>query len=474
MASRSAFVDALLASPITAAARRRGRQDSNNTDDTDAVGGNGNNDTNDGLPPVTTIDFSDVPERTWLKMMDRLEPGGLLDDQGCSCRNLRDIVEVLPFYEQYQFMDGIHLCDFLLQTEYRNALHLNDASYYTSHADLNVTLGKALCKSIELNLPLSTPLAVKLAGQLLMALAFSDREQVEYLLSAIVEEGDDDSVMGPLLQAVYGKIKPAWCLHQGQEQPSNQSPVEKFTGKRKRTPDASIDFDEFWQRYEAQSKIVEHMDSKRTMQCPTSRSNVRIVCQQQQQQQQQGTDPTTSTTTQVAAVANTHVETTALLGSGLYQAGKTEGGIPMKNPKMQRRGAMRNVWVLATTSDTFVVGKAHKSSLLNQAATLGGGVGRSNSTDNRGDNRMTKVLLRATDPVGSKWEIARYTFPEMNPYQFESLVPDGKEEAKTVLYRWSGISSELPPTTGWEAVEDSKARVVSVEQIGAGSCCVEP
>lgn len=103
MASRSLFIDALLASPITAARRRRcaghddeeeGKNTKNHDDD--------DNDYNEAdARDVTQIDFSDIPERTWIKMMTILEPGGLISPPGAhgtnffQIREMKDIVEVL-------------------------------------------------------------------------------------------------------------------------------------------------------------------------------------------------------------------------------------------------------------------------------------------------------------------------------------------------------------------------------------------
>ena len=101
MASRSLFIDALLSSPITAW-RRRDHKDAWS----DGKGGkcirNGSTGDGSGIKEdqeqepaeMCQIDFSDVPEKTWLKMMSILEPGGLLTEQ-CNFMHIRDISEIV-------------------------------------------------------------------------------------------------------------------------------------------------------------------------------------------------------------------------------------------------------------------------------------------------------------------------------------------------------------------------------------------
>lgn len=55
------------------------------------------------------ISFPEVDVQVWEKMMKLLEPGGLTKTP-----MFADLLEVLPFYDKYQFSAGLRICDVLL------------------------------------------------------------------------------------------------------------------------------------------------------------------------------------------------------------------------------------------------------------------------------------------------------------------------------------------------------------------------
>lgn len=122
------------------------------------------------------ITFPDIEPETWEKMIGLLEPGAEITEE--------DIVIVLPYYDKYQFFDGIRICD----------KHISDSfspSRFGNYADEYHNLLVSLAvMSYNLNLPRSKDRAIQFATNELTKLFQLSEEQIIKLLPLV--ENDDE------------------------------------------------------------------------------------------------------------------------------------------------------------------------------------------------------------------------------------------------------------------------------------------
>mmetsp|Transcript_4645 Transcript_4645/g.11829 ORF Transcript_4645/g.11829 Transcript_4645/m.11829 type:complete len:529 (-) Transcript_4645:3279-4865(-) len=454
MASRSMFIDALLSSPITESRRQGGHGEEDNEGGGEKEGGGGSTkDSGRGggghdpqeeqqgeqqQPVMCQIDLSDIPQQTWIKMMTMLEPGGLLDEQCASIMHIREtkeIVEVLGFYEQYQFLDGIHLCDVLLASEYKRSLECREASRFVDHTAFGTqcVIGTALRFSIQFNLPQSKPSAIKLTKRLLKALIISEREDVEFLFRFLLNDGTDGDI-DPIVTSVLGESRTMraklFAPPRGQGKGSEHT-LTATTGKRKRMSEEEdgiyINFDFFWEKYKQQSEIVLAIDSKNAYKISSSPVIHVQPLGSSSQKNKSSKD-----------------------GIGRYVPTKTKEGQRIHFPRLERRGAMSKVWILHPDSNDTTTQRSNSCAAYPFE-----------------DRQFTATVLVSNDFAGSSWEIAIYQWTLSDAYTFEVIIPTTTEPnnrcTKTVLYRNKQLSEAtgLPPSLKWVSVRDPGRKIVA-------------
>lgn len=88
------------------------------------------------------LEFPGIPEETWEKRISWLEPSGRFQKY-----SLVDVEEVLPFFDKYQFTDGIQICDSLLPQIFK------PENFYDKYGPNK--LANLAVMAFELNLPTS-------------------------------------------------------------------------------------------------------------------------------------------------------------------------------------------------------------------------------------------------------------------------------------------------------------------------------
>jgi len=174
LASYSMYVDTILSSPMTSAAAA-----ATNSDDE---------------RPLRRIVFEDIEEDTWEIMISYLEPSSRFDPV-----KLADLERILPFYDKYQFVDGISLCDsaisYNLQTKHYTPLD----GYETFRPERFVPIAVL---AYHLNLPLSKKHAIAWASEVLKTMTPNSEDTITKLLP-LVE--NDDTVLISLVKTIRGR-----------------------------------------------------------------------------------------------------------------------------------------------------------------------------------------------------------------------------------------------------------------------------
>ena len=149
LASQSLYVDTILSSPAARTEQEKGR-----------------------------ISFPDITRETWEKMMMYLLPTRKFPSTD-------DLVEILPFYDKYQFLDGLAYCDEML------AEHIGPKGYGYRGDQENLAKLTAYIYDLPDFFPKSRPLAIKWGKQRLCYLWHDDEEAIKMLLPLI--ENDDQT-----------------------------------------------------------------------------------------------------------------------------------------------------------------------------------------------------------------------------------------------------------------------------------------
>ena len=123
------------------------------------------------------ISFPDITRETWEKMMKFLLPA-------TNGPSTDDLVEILPFYDKYQFLDGLAYCDEML-VQYFNA------GGYSRAFIKNMAWLTAFIYGLPDFFPKSRPLAIKWGKNALCKLWADEEEIIKKLLPLI--ENDNDS-----------------------------------------------------------------------------------------------------------------------------------------------------------------------------------------------------------------------------------------------------------------------------------------
>lgn len=115
---------------------------------------------------------------------------------------LADSVDVLPFYDKYQFRDGVTICDIILSGVLEQLM--DNAGYYLSHIgfDHKKDPAKLIVLSHRLNLPMSMPLAIKYAGLSLRWLHSCDEELLTTFLPLVENE---NAVLRSMVSTLMGR-----------------------------------------------------------------------------------------------------------------------------------------------------------------------------------------------------------------------------------------------------------------------------
>ncbi len=163
LASHSDFVDLMLSSPAAVKARENWR-----------------------------VEFPDVSEELWEKAISYLGPRQKEPE-------IEDLLDLLSFYDKYQFHAGKQLCDELMYTH----IDILDAMgrYYFRDEVIHDVL-KLVLMSFELKLPKSYEVAVKFAAERVRDVHFESEEELLQLLP-LVE--NDSEVLRNLVWSVRGR-----------------------------------------------------------------------------------------------------------------------------------------------------------------------------------------------------------------------------------------------------------------------------
>lgn len=143
------------------------------------------------------ISFPEVDVQVWEKMMKLLEPGGLTKTP-----MFADLLEVLPFYDKYQFSAGLRICDVILSDFLTVFLNPESRMWHTYRSADDAQFVKMVTMGHRLNLPQSKDLAVEYAGSRLKYI-LSCKEQVITDLLPLVE--NDAEILVAMVSTVLGK-----------------------------------------------------------------------------------------------------------------------------------------------------------------------------------------------------------------------------------------------------------------------------
>jgi len=166
LASQSDYVDTLLSSPAAMNERNQMR-----------------------------ITFPEIEVQTWEKMVGLLEPGGLRPYP-----KLKDLAEILPLYDKYQFKSGVKICDEMMFGILSTILEIQSFSY--GCLDEENLVMKLVVQCYEMNLPKTKDMSVKFARMRLNWLRSCKEEVIADLLPLL--ENDDDTLRS-MVFTLHGK-----------------------------------------------------------------------------------------------------------------------------------------------------------------------------------------------------------------------------------------------------------------------------
>jgi hypothetical protein len=154
LASQSLYVDTILSSPAARTEQEKGR-----------------------------ISFPDITRETWEKMMKFLLPATNGPSTG-------DLVEIVPFYDKYQFLDGLAYCDKMLVE------HFGPDGFGYNRDEKNLAWLTAYIYDLPPEFfPKSRPLAIKWGKQLLSFLCYDDEETIKTLLPILENDNETTRAM---------------------------------------------------------------------------------------------------------------------------------------------------------------------------------------------------------------------------------------------------------------------------------------
>lgn len=164
LASQSLYVDTLLSSP--AARKEQGKR---------------------------RITFPDIKRATWEKMIDFLSPNVTNPTHD-------ELMEIIPFYDKYQFHDGLRYCDFVISKRIPTPIdYMGLESFERNYQELPQLLSLIW----PLNFfPLSKPLAVKYASRCLRTFHCVDEEMIRLLMPLVI---NDDKVIKSMVSTSLGR-----------------------------------------------------------------------------------------------------------------------------------------------------------------------------------------------------------------------------------------------------------------------------
>jgi len=169
LASQSDYVDTILSSPAARNEQLRGR-----------------------------ISFPDITTDTWEKMLKFLSP--------CEVQpSLKDMIELIPFYDKYQFSYGLKYCDRVLS---KRLLRGNESWFDYSDRETFDKICKECCQLVSLimplnDFPLSKIAAAAWAAQSLKRFHSIDVEMMQTLMP-LVE--NDESIIKSMVSTYFGRM----------------------------------------------------------------------------------------------------------------------------------------------------------------------------------------------------------------------------------------------------------------------------
>ena len=167
LASQSDYVDTILSSPAARNEQERGR-----------------------------ISFPDITVDTWEKMLKFLSPGVAPTPE--------ELLEIIPFYDKYQFSYGLKRCDQLIS----NWIPSKNESNLWRYGNLPEEMSREFCQVVSLiwplnDFPLSKVVATKWAARCLRRFHRIDVEMMQTLLP-LVE--NNESVIKSMVSTYLGRM----------------------------------------------------------------------------------------------------------------------------------------------------------------------------------------------------------------------------------------------------------------------------
>jgi BTB/POZ domain len=145
------------------------------------------------------LNFPDIPEETWEAMISYLEPGGY----GRLIASTTNVQMVLPFYDKYEFTDGLAMCDSLISQLLLADIEVIRELSVCSRYKLDGGLLSLAVAASDLNMPTAGPVAAVWAAKVLMEVT-PDEESTIKMLLPLVENNEK------MLQLLVRTIK---CRH---------------------------------------------------------------------------------------------------------------------------------------------------------------------------------------------------------------------------------------------------------------------
>ena len=164
LASHSDFVDLMLSSPVAVKARENWR-----------------------------VEFPDVSEELWEKAISYLGPRQKEPE-------IEDLLDLLSFYDKYQFHAGKQLCDEVMYTHIDILTDMRRYGYFTDEVIQSVR--QMALMSFELKLPKSCEVAVKFAAHRLVNVHLESEEELLQLLPLV---DNDSEVLRKMVWVVRGR-----------------------------------------------------------------------------------------------------------------------------------------------------------------------------------------------------------------------------------------------------------------------------
>lgn len=170
------------------------------------------------------LTFPDITEATWEKMLKILSPGGTF--LIANNFSFSDALEVLPFYDKYEFVDGVRICDKLF-SRYLDMILKGESSWTYGIEDTERDTA-IIVMSVELNLPLSKTKALEVAKHRVQTLKRSETNLRRLL--PLVE--NDERTLRILATLLHGRIAKTMTIEEIRQEAQGEDYASKVVQRR--------------------------------------------------------------------------------------------------------------------------------------------------------------------------------------------------------------------------------------------------